>query len=188
VLEEQTAETNGGSSHSPDELLVEGGHRWDLIDGQLVERTMGMDSCEVAAKIVELLSHHARAHKLGRVFTPDLGYQIFAEQPNKVRHADVTFITRARLPEKNPPGHCRIPPDLAIEVVSPSDEALDLEVKRLDFFRAGTRQWWLVFPETRTLYVFRAVNTCALFTDDQELTDDEVLPGFRCPVRAFFED
>jgi Uma2 family endonuclease len=125
---------------------------------------------------------------LGKTFTPDLGFQICPE-PNGVRYADVSFIARARLPQgANPPGHCKIPPDLAIEVVSPSDEALALEVKRLDFFRAGTRQWWLVFPETRTVYVYRKINECCLLTEDQELTDDEVLPGFRCPVRAFFED
>lgn len=93
MLEEQTTEGTGATTHTPEELLEDGGHRWELIDGHLVERNMGMDSCEVAANILRVIGLHAHTNKLGRVFTPDLGFQIFPEA-NKVRYADVSFIAR----------------------------------------------------------------------------------------------
>lgn len=190
MLEEQMLDEPVTEQVTPEDFLeTPEGHHCEFIDGKLVERNMGMESCEVAANVVELIRHHARGHQLGKAFTSDLGYQIFVDDPRKVRLPDVSFIAKARLPEgRRPRGHCRIPPDLAVEVVSPNDKAEELEVKRLDFFRAGTRQWWLIFPETRTVYVFHKVDSCVLFTEDQELTDDEILPGFRCLVRAFFED
>src|SRR5437867_4303687 len=106
--------------HTPEELLEMSEQRYELIDGRLVERNMGAEASEVAAKMIGLGGTHARKHKLGKFFATDCGYQIFPENPDKVRIPDGSFIARGRLPEeKAPKGHLRIAPDLAIEVVSP---------------------------------------------------------------------
>src|SRR5262245_19323125 len=115
--------------HSPEELLsLADGHRYELIDGQLVERKMGARASLIAAAIIHLLRQHARAQGLDLVFATDCGYQIFANNPGRVRFPDGSFIRRGRLPNDEPPaGHVRIAPDLVVEVVSPNDLAEEVE-------------------------------------------------------------
>src|SRR3954451_6725897 len=115
--------------YTPEDLLaLENGY--ELIDGRLVEKTMGMEASAVAVTILRLLSTHVRAHDLGRVFESECGYQIFPEEPNRVRKPDGSFVARGRLPGERPVrDHCRIPPDLALEVVSPNDLAEEVNAK-----------------------------------------------------------
>src|SRR2546430_5532548 len=100
---------------------------FELVDGHLVERNMGGESSLVALTIGMLLRQHVGQHKLGLVFGADAGYQCFADAPDKVRRADVSFIARDRLPNNAPPkGYIKIAPDLAIEVISPNDSAYEV--------------------------------------------------------------
>ena len=124
--------------YSPEDLLtMPDGHRFELIDGQLVERNLGAESSLVAANTISLLRVYSRSQKRGRVFATDCGYQIFPDRPKQVRYPDGSFIDSGRLPDnKVPPGHIRIAPNLAAEVVSPNDTAEKVEAKRLDFLRA----------------------------------------------------
>src|SRR6266567_962345 len=96
---------------SPEMLLKEEFRNcYELIDGKLVERHMGAESSLIAAAVIFLLNQYVRAHKLGKVFATDCGYQIFPDDPNKVRFPDGSFIARGRLPDDKPPrGHIRIP-------------------------------------------------------------------------------
>src|SRR2546421_12837398 len=106
--------------YTPEDLLrLSDGPRYELIDGRLVERHVGARSSRVGIRLASLLDGHAVAQKLGHVFGSDCGYQVFPHHPNRVRFPDVSFIARGRLPnEEEPEGHVRIPPDLAVEVVS----------------------------------------------------------------------
>jgi Uma2 family endonuclease len=164
-------------------------HCYELIDGKLVERHMGAESSLIAAAVIFLLNQYVRAHQLGKVFATDCGYQIFPDDPNKVRFPDGSFIPRGRLPDDKPPrGHIRIPPDLAIEVVSPNDTAEEVETKRLAFLRAGTRLLWILYPESRTVHVYRQAGNPSSLTEADELSGEDVVPGFVCRVAELFED
>lgn len=173
--------------YTPEDLLRMGhGPRYELINGQLVERNMGAEANRVAAILVCLLNSYATAHKLGLVFTPS-GYQIFADDPNRVRYPDVSFIRSGRLPGDRPPkGHIRIPPDLAIEVVSPNDLAEDVEARVEDFLQAGVALVWVIYPSTRRVLVFRRAGPCSRLTEADALEGDQVLPGFACKVGDLF--
>src|SRR5262249_10537575 len=86
--------------HTPEDLLaMPDGHRYELVDGRLVERDMGAQSSRIAAILIRLLDTHVTAQKLGFVFATDCGYQIVADHPNHVRFPDASFIARGRLPD-----------------------------------------------------------------------------------------
>ena len=84
-------------------------------------------------------------------------------------------------------GHVTVAPDLAVEVVSPNDTVYELNKKVQEYLRAGVRLVWVIDPENRTLVVYRANRTLAEFKPEDELTGEDVIPGFRCLVRDFFQ-
>ncbi len=174
--------------YTPEELLrMPDGDRYELVDGHLVERAMGAESSRVGVIILRLIDTHASANRLGLVFGMDCGYQCFPGQPNRLRYPDGSFIARGRLPGDRPPeGHVPIAPDLSVEVVSPNDIASDLEQRIEDFLRAGVCLLWVIYPNTRRVMVFRPGGNVTRLTETEELTGEEVLPGFRCPVAGIF--
>ena len=175
--------------YTPEDLLtMPDGNRFELIDGQLVERNMGAESSLVAANTITLLRGYSRSQKRGRVFATDCGYQIFPDKPKRVRFPDGSFVDSGRLPDdKPPPGHMRIPPDLAAEVVWPKDTAEEVEAKRLDFHRAGVRLLWIIYPENKSVHVYRQAGPPSILGPDDELSGEDVLPGFVCKVAELFE-
>lgn len=178
------------AEHTPEELLErEDGHRYELIDGRLIERHMGAESSEVAATVIHRVREHARARKLGKVFATDCGYQIFPDEPRRVRYPDMSFVAHGRFPDdRTPAGHVTIPPDLAAEVVSPNDTAEEVEAKRIQFLKAGTRLLWVIYPQSRTVHVYRLDGSCAVLAEGDTLSGEDVLPEFSCRVAELFED
>jgi Uma2 family endonuclease len=79
-----------------------------------------------------------------------------------------------------------IPPDLAVEVVSPNDTAEEVESKRLAFLRAGVSLLWVIYPESRTVHVYRKGGSAAALEEGDDLTAEDVLPGFVCKVADLF--
>jgi Uma2 family endonuclease len=121
------------------------------------------------------------------VFDSNASYQAFPHEPRRVRYPDLSFIRRERVPvERMDRGHCRVAPDLAVEVVSPNDMAPEIDARVKDYLRAGTPLVWVVYPDTRSVDIFRGDGTGGWRLDDQELTGDDVLPGFACKVAELF--
>ena len=175
--------------YTPEDLLtIPESQRFELINGQLVERNMGAESSRVGTKLIWLLGNHVEPQKLGHIFSSECGYQIFPES-NRVRFADGSFIARGRLPNEKPPkGHVRIPPDLAFEVVSPNDLAEEVEAKVEEYLHAGIRLIWVIFPSTQSVYVYRAGGSVSRFTKSQEVSGEDVIPGFVFRVEDLFTD
>ncbi len=171
-----------------DLLTMPDGDDYELVDGQLVERTMGIESVWVGGRVYRLLSDYSDAHSSGWTLTEGASFQIFKDDPNRTRRADASVIRRGRLPgEKLPKGHCRVTPDLVAEVVSPNDNSYELNEKILDWRSAGVMLIWVIDPENQTVTVYRhATSQVTLLTGDDEITGEDVLPGFRCSIRDFF--
>ena len=85
-----------------------------------------------------------------------------------------------------PPPTWPCAPDLAVEVVSPSDCLADVHGKIAEYFAAGVRLVWLVEPAARVVYVYRSPHDVQVIGEGGELTGGDVTPGFRCPVRRLF--
>jgi Uma2 family endonuclease len=97
------------------------------------------------------------------------------------------LIRKGRLPgERFPEGYVRIAPDLAVEVISPNDLAYEVDDKVEEYLRAGVRLVWVVNPQTRTVRIHRADGSIAQRREGEDLTGDDVLPGFVCPLAAVF--
>jgi Uma2 family endonuclease len=100
----------------------------------------------------------------------------------------VSFIRLERLSAEQAAGkgHARIAPDLAVEVVSPNDLYDEVDAKVEEWLSAGVQLVWVVSPRKRTVAVHRADGTSTIFHENDELTGDDIIPGFRCRVREFF--
>ena len=176
-------------AQTPEELLkLPDRERYELINGQLVERDVSTWASYVAGEIHSILRTHSRSNEAGWVLPEGTSYQCFPDQPTKVRRADVSLIRldRLSLAQATAEGHLPIAPDLAVEVVSPNDNAYEVDEKVQDFLRAGARRVWVVNPQTQTVAVHRAEGIGAILRASDELSGEELLPGFRCPVSDFF--
>lgn len=174
----------------PEDLLARSeGPLPDLVEGQLVEReAMGQESDALGLQIGAILLAFAQTTLPALVNGPQAGYQIFSDDPDKVRFPDVSFTRRDRLPNGKPAkGHSKIAPDLVVEVVSPNDLAENLLGKVNDFLAAGVRMVWVVNPTDRTVYVHGAGGPSRPLRIGDRLEGGDVLPGFSCPVAALFE-
>ncbi len=164
-------------------------HRYELVDGVPLERTMSVGSSLVATRLVVRVGAFADSHGLGYAFATDLGYKLFPDNPRSLRYPDVSFVRRDFFPDGRIPksGYCTFVPALAVEVVSPTDEAEVVEARVSDFLRAGVELVWVVYPEARSAYVIRADGSAARLTESGELSGENVLPGFIYRVGDLFQ-
>lgn len=173
-----------------DELLqLPHGHvRHELVRGEL--RTIAPTGGDHGATVVNLtgpLWQHVKKHNLGRVFGAETGFTL-EKNPDTVRAPDVAFVAAARIPaggipRKFVPG----PPDLAAEVVSPSDTVHEVDDKVEAWLRAGARLVWVVNSKNRSVTVHALGRAPQILQADETLSGEDVLPGFALPVRDIFE-
>jgi Uma2 family endonuclease len=171
--------------YTPEDLLaMPDGKAYELVDGRLVERHMGSESSLVGGRLYWRLTQFCDEQNRGIVWPADNGFQCFPHAPGLVRRPDVSFVRSGRLPGDVPPkGWVRIPPDLAVEVVSPRDLAGELEEKLSDYKKVDVPLVWVIYPEQRVVKVLRHLGPPSDLGEDDELSGEDVIPGFRCPVR-----
>ncbi|WP_165227244.1 Uma2 family endonuclease [Aquisphaera insulae] len=170
---------------TPEDLLaLPDGKDYELVDGRLLERPMGAESSRVGTRLCSRLDRFSEDNGLGIVWGADNGYQCFPHAPGMVRKPDISFVKAGRLSgDIAPRGWVRIVPDLVVEVVSPNDSAEELEGKLEDYAKAGVPLVWVIYPERRRARVFGGDGSTVVVDEDDDLTGDVVLPGFRCPLR-----
>ncbi len=176
--------------HTPEDLLaITDRPMPELVDGKLVERPpTGQKSDAIAASLLRYIGNFVEDADLGLVNGSQGSYQIFPDDPKKVRIPDASFTPKNRLPATGAAeGHSRVVPSLVVEVVSPNDTASDLNEKIEDFLAAGVPLIWVPYPETRSIQVYRGDGTGALLRAGDTLEGEGVLPGFRCEVAKLFE-
>lgn len=182
IIEKQT--------YTAAELLeLEDEKRYELVNGELLERSMSGDSSRIAMELVMLLGQFVKIHGLGTIFGPDCGFKCFgpAEDPERVRMPDVSFIKSGRISaEQSAAGYVEVVPDLAVEVVSPNDKASELNEKLEEYLQAGVKLVWIVHPKTRTVAVHRADGSSSRLHDADALSGETVVPGFECNVAELF--
>jgi Uma2 family endonuclease len=171
--------------YTPEDLLgMPDGVRYELVDGQLVERNLGAESSLVGGELHFRMRLHYRDHGSGLVFPADNGYQCFPYDSGRVRKPEVSFVRRGRLPgDVAPEGWVTIPADLAVEVVSPNDRVYELEEKLDDYRKARVPLVWVIHPKLRRATVYRADGLIRLLFENDELSGEDVIPGFRCVLR-----
>jgi Uma2 family endonuclease len=171
--------------YTPEDLLaMPDGKSYELVRGQLVERNMGAESSRVGGRLYSRLDRFCDEHNMGIAWPADNGYQCFPHDPDLVRRPDVSFVRHGRLPSDVPPkGWVRIPPDLVVEVVSPNDRVYDLDKKLADYRTVRVPLIWVINPELRTVTAYQIDRPIRLLFEDDELSGEDVIPSFRCPIR-----
>lgn len=174
--------------HDPEDLLREpNGQAFEFVDGKRREVEMGAEAEFIATLILRILSDYVDDRDLGWVFNSKTSYRCFPHNQSLVRIPDASFVPNGRLPdEKIPKGFITVHPDLVVEVVSPHDEAEELEKKIADYFKAGVKLIWILYPETRNAIVRRSDRTATEIPPEGSLSGESVIPGFSCPLADVF--
>ena len=162
-------------------------NRYDLIEGELYRMAAaGAKHGEATVEILTAVALFVRPQNLGRVYTPDTGF-VLARHPDTLLCPDVAFVRTERLPpDEARRGFLELAPDLAVEVISPSDRAREVAAKVRLYLDAGVRLVWTVHPEARTVTVWPPDAAPRTDTAAEDLDGGDVLPGFRLPVAAIF--
>lgn len=159
----------------------------EIVAGKLVQNKVGAESSELAAEIVGLLLQYLREKRIGRVFVPDASFQCFPHDPTMVRKPDVAFLSYDKWPANKRLGaFIKVAPELAIEVLSPNDVVKEVNDKVNDYLEAGVSLVWVVNEFCRYVEVHSPMEPPRIATLDDELTCEQILPGFRCRVSEIF--
>jgi Uma2 family endonuclease len=157
----------------------------ELVDGVLVEKTMGLRESFLALYIGRLIGNFIEPRRLG-IVAGEAG--MMRLESGRVRMPDVSFISWTQLPNRRVPNK-PIPdlhPDLAVEVLSDGNTLAEMEIKRRDYFGAGTTLVWQVDPRSRTVEVFTSENQSTTCDISGVLDGGSVLPGFTLALADLF--
>jgi len=175
---------------TPEDLLrMPDAGNLELVDGQLVEKNVSTLSALVEGLVFGKIHGHAQPNRLGPVWPGTLGFQCFPDQPKKVRKPDVSFVKAERMTaELWQSGNLPIAPDLAVEVISPNDTAHEVNEKIEEYQQVGVSLIWVIEPELRIVDVYRKNGVNSRLHETDELSGEDVLPGFRCRVAELFPE
>jgi Uma2 family endonuclease len=160
--------------------------RCELIEGAIVYMApSGFEHGGIALKIGALLHDYVRSRKLGVVVAAETGFRI-RRNPDTVRAPDVAFVRQERLSDKLTTHFFPGAPDLAVEVLSPSDRKADVLAKAKQWLASGTQSVWVVEPLARTIDVYRVNGSVTSYSVSEDSDDESVLPGFTLRLSDVF--
>jgi Uma2 family endonuclease len=161
--------------------------RYDLIRGELI--CMSPASTRhgiIGSRFNTALVMFVTPQQLGEIPTSDTGY-VLNDDPPVVVCPDVSFIRADRVPsDERLDEFFHGPPDIAVEVVSPSDRMADVNAKVDEYVLAGTPLVWVVEPRRRAVTVYRPDGSTHVLREVDALDGGDVLPGFSLPLADIF--
>ncbi|MGH7471605.1 MAG: Uma2 family endonuclease [Longimicrobiales bacterium] len=169
-----------------EQLPEDGDYRTELLRGKLVcEPKPAYGHGRLQSRIAGLFERHIEENALELECVTEVDFRLTRAGSN-VCAPDVALIRRARIEADPPSTSVQGAPDMAVEIVSPSNSAADLQAKIVDYFAAGTSLVWVVYRDTRTVGVFRSAAEARYLTGHAELDGADLIPGLHVPVAALF--
>jgi len=168
--------------------LPEDGHRYELVHGELVDvGNSGMEHGYIASNLIIFLGGLVRSQKLGVICDSSTA---FTMQTGNKRSPDVSFIAKERLQgvKRLPKGYFQGSPDLAVEILSPSNTVEEIHDKIVEFFENGTRLVWVIHPDERYVLVYHSPSPDRLLRLTDSLDGEDVVPGFVLAVAELFAE
>lgn len=157
----------------------------ELIDGRIIPMTpAGGEHGFLESELAWHLRSFVMKQKLGWVMGGEVGIYT-RRNPDRVRGADIAFISKERLPEP-PKGFLEVAPELVVEIVSPGDRWEDVRQKLEEYFAIGVQWVWIVEPENRAVLVYRSLSEMQKFGEEDTLKGEGVLEEFELPVASLF--
>lgn len=162
--------------------LPDDGRKYELVNGELQEVPATVRHDEVGAIVIYRLTPFIIGR--GVLCSAQAGFRM---RNGNLRSPDVSFIRRERLPNGVAPDTFgEGAPDLCIEIISSSEERIEIERKVREYFEAGAEQVWHLFPETSRVTVFTSHTDFQTFEATDEIDGGTLLPGFRLLVSGLF--
>ena len=162
--------------------------RYELVNGELVSMgNSGMEHGYIASNLIIFLGGLVRSQKLGVICDSSTAFTL--KTGNK-RSPDVSFIAKARLQgiKRLPKGYFQGSPDLAIEILSPSNTVEEIHDKIVEFFENGTRLVWVIHPDEQYVLVYHSPSPDRLLRLADSLDGEDVVPGFSLAIAELFQE
>jgi Uma2 family endonuclease len=159
---------------------------YEIVDGVLEERAVGAEEVRLANRLNNFLGPFVLAQQSGQTFV-----EMHFELPPKGndRQPDLAYVRFKTWPENKriPPGRSMpVVPELAVEVISPSEWAHSTIEKLHEYFEAGVQEVWQVWPHVEQLYIYTSPTQLRILNRSEELTGGSLIPGFRLPLEDLF--
>ena len=172
-----------------DELLAmpDDGNCYELVKGELrMAPPPGSEHGEIGMNLAGPLYQHVKSNNLGVVYAAETGFKLESD-PDTVRAPDIAFVRRELIEKTGRlPGYRSGAPDLAVEVLSPSDRTIEVEGKVAAWLEGGARLVWVVSPKLHTVTVYRSLTDIVMLTEKDVLDGGEVVPGFQIKIAEIF--
>lgn len=156
---------------------------FELVGGEIVEVVSNSESSELGALMIFFVSSFVRPRGLGRVTGADGGYVISGER----YMPDCAFVSKQKQPNRSRVAYNPIPPDLAVEVLSPSNTPAEMRIKIVNYLHAGVLVW-VVDPDLQRVEVYAPDQPPRILGLSDTLDGGAVLPGFTLAVKELFSE
>lgn len=164
--------------------LPDDGRKYELVKGSLVEVPTGMRHGEIAVELTIKIHPHAKPWAI--VCDSSTGFRTVR---GNIRSPDVSVMRKERLPDgKSPIGFANGTPDLAVEVISPSEKTSDIMEKIAEYFESGTQEVWLLFPERKQVHRYTVNLEVQVLNENDILKGEPIVPGFEVRVGDLFAE
>jgi Uma2 family endonuclease len=172
------------------QALPDNGYDYELVDGELVMSPKNNFEHEtLCGRLFIALANFNRPRRLGAVLGSNLGCWM---QNRNCRAPDVSFTSKERLRQLGFKSSTRkfLPcaPDLAAEVLSPSNTRAEVDARLKDFFASGTELAWIVHPDEQFIEICHSPSDRAIVGPGAVLKGEPVLPGFQFPIAELFQE
>ncbi len=164
------------------------GHRYEIVNGELIDMgNSGAKHGYVCSVLMILLGGYVHIQKLGAMFDSSTAFKM--KSGNK-RSPDVSFMAKERLQglDELPDGFLEGAPDLAVEILSPSNTVEEIHNKLVEYFDNGSRLVWVINPKEKYVLVYRSSEEPdRLLKSIDSLDGEEIVPGFSLPIGDLFQ-
>jgi Uma2 family endonuclease len=174
-----------------DEPVAKLPDRYEVINGVIVEvEPMSAYANKIANRLNAKIIVYLESHKIGESNVEIMFRIPLDEDRNRQRIPDVSFVSYERWPSDRPTPYFGNPldivPDVAVEVVSPTDVLDDVFDKAYEYLRGGVRLVWVILPKQQQVLVYKSRDNVTIMSATDDLDGGDVLPGFKVNVGSLF--
>jgi Uma2 family endonuclease len=170
------------------QALPDNGYIHEVINGELIiSPKNSFEHADICIRLATALNAHARSHRSGVVLDSSTGFWM---SNRNCRAPDISFVSKQRLKglKRPPKAFFQGAPDLAVEIVAPSNTPIELTARLQDYFSSGTRLAWLIHHDQKFVEVCRSAIDRKLLASGAMLDGEDVLPGFQYPIPELFTE
>jgi len=170
----------------PPPVLISAEKQIEIVNGkEIIKEMASAKHSGVGTRLIIKLGVFLESHPIGRVYGADATFTIGEND----RMPDVSFVSIDKIPADGEPlKKWSFAPDLAVEVISPTDIYLEVAEKTHEYFEAGVRQVWLINSKFDNVTIYYSPTKTKILTSQDELICEEILPDFRLKLSDIFID